>query len=138
MEVAAPMPLVRCPDCGHSVSTSATVCPQCGRPGPFDGGGASGATTDSGVTAGTTSSAEHQATGWSLRLNLTTISAAAAVVLTVWDYFYQDAQAKAAGYLGVQPSLTTNVIDLAVYFVIAYVVGWIIRAIYRAINPPRP
>ncbi len=26
------MPLVTCPDCGHQVSTSAAVCPQCNRP----------------------------------------------------------------------------------------------------------
>jgi membrane protein YdbS with pleckstrin-like domain len=26
------MPLVTCPDCGHQVSTAATVCPQCNRP----------------------------------------------------------------------------------------------------------
>ncbi|MDQ6801675.1 MAG: PH domain-containing protein [Acidobacteriota bacterium] len=26
------MPLVKCPDCGHDVSTAATACPQCGRP----------------------------------------------------------------------------------------------------------
>ncbi|HLK90113.1 MAG TPA: PH domain-containing protein [Polyangia bacterium] len=26
------MPLITCPDCGHQVSTSAAVCPQCNRP----------------------------------------------------------------------------------------------------------
>lgn len=26
------MPLVQCPDCGKSVSTSAPTCPNCGRP----------------------------------------------------------------------------------------------------------
>jgi zinc-ribbon domain len=26
------MPLITCPDCSHEISTSAEVCPHCGRP----------------------------------------------------------------------------------------------------------
>jgi membrane protein YdbS with pleckstrin-like domain len=109
------MALVKCPDCGHDVSTAATSCPQCGRPMT-----AMAAPAAPAAPTGKEETLWRGTPSWKLVLGKIIRAVLVAIVLPMIYYFGRDFLAQYSG---------------VVWIVIALVILWqiveIILALWR-------